>query len=79
MLERRETRYACDCSRERVERALVSLGKGELEDMIATQHGAEVDCHFCNRRYEFSEGDLRALLAAATSKGNHKTDPSEDQ
>ncbi|MBR7187047.1 MAG: Hsp33 family molecular chaperone HslO [Clostridia bacterium] len=68
ILERRETRYACDCSRERVERALISLGAKELDDMIREQHGAQVDCHFCNRRYEFSEGELRALLASATSR-----------
>ena len=68
VLERRDTRYACDCSRRRVERALITLGRDELEDMIATQHGAQVDCHFCNKRYEFSEGELRALLEAATSR-----------
>ena len=66
VLERRDTRYACDCSRERVEKALITLGKDELGDMIATQHGAKVDCHFCNKRYAFSEEDLRQLLAAAT-------------
>ena len=70
VLERRETRYACDCSRERVERALITLGRGELEDMIATQHGAQVDCHFCNKRYAFTEEQLRALLAAATERRN---------
>ncbi len=68
VLERRETRYACDCSRERVERALITLGRDELEDMIATQHGAQVDCHFCNKRYEFTEDQLRALLAAALER-----------
>ena len=36
--------------------------------MIATQHGAQVDCHFCNKRYAFSEDDLKALLAAASAK-----------
>ena len=65
VLERRDTRYACDCSRERVERALLSLGRNELLDMIQTQHGAQVDCHFCNKRYAFSEDDLKALMAAA--------------
>ena len=68
VLERRDTRYACDCSRERVERALITLGREELSDMISTQHGAKVDCHFCNKRYQFSEDDLRGLLAAATAK-----------
>ena len=68
VLERRETRYACDCSRERVERALITLGAEELKDMIAQQHGAKVDCHFCNKRYEFSEDDLKALLASASGR-----------
>ena len=68
VLERRDTRYACDCSRQRVERALITLGREELSDMIAQQHGAQVDCHFCNKRYDFSEEDLKALLAAATAR-----------
>ena len=62
ILEKRDTRYACDCSRSRVERALITLGRDELNDMIRTQHGAQVDCHFCNKRYEFSEDDLKTLL-----------------
>ena len=66
VLERRDTRYACDCSRGRIERALITLGPEELSDMIATQHGAQVDCHFCNKRYTFSEAELKTLLAAAT-------------
>ena len=72
VLERRDVRYACDCSRERVERALITLGAGELNDMIQTQHGAQVDCHFCNKRYRFTEDDLQALLAAASPKGETK-------
>ena len=68
VLERREIRYACDCSRERVERALIALGPDELQDMIREQHGAQVDCHFCNKRYSFTEDDLRQLLATATAK-----------
>ena len=68
VLERRDTRYACDCSRERIERALITLGAQELQDMISEQHGAQVDCHFCNKRYSFTEDDLSALLAAATAR-----------
>ena len=71
VLERRETRYACDCSRERVERALISLGAQELGDMISEQHGAQVDCHFCNKRYAFTEDELKALLAAATARNRN--------
>ena len=68
VLEERTPVYRCDCSRERIERMLVTFGKDELTDMIATQHGAKVDCHFCNRRYEFSEEDLKVLLTAATAR-----------
>lgn len=60
--------YRCDCSRERIERMLITLGREELESMIAEQHGAQVDCHFCNKRYEFSENDLKNLLADATGE-----------
>jgi molecular chaperone Hsp33 len=57
--------FRCNCSRSRIEKALVTLGQEELNSMIEEQHGAQVDCHFCNKRYEFSEGDLKTLLAHA--------------
>ena len=38
--------------------------------MIQTQHGAQVDCHFCNKRYRFTEDELKTLLAAATAKAS---------
>ncbi len=72
ILERRETRYACDCSRARVEKALIALGKRELRDMIDEQHGALVNCHFCRKAYGFTEEELEALLAAATAKSQDK-------
>lgn len=67
VLQERTPQYRCDCSRKRIERMLVTLGRDELADMIEKQHGAQVDCHFCNRRYEFSEDDLKTILAAATA------------
>ncbi len=70
VLQRRDTRYACDCSRERVERALITLGPTELKDMIRDQHGAKVDCHFCNKRYAFDEAELEALVRAATVRSD---------
>lgn len=54
--------YKCDCSRERMERGLLSLGPKELEDIVAEQHSAELQCHFCNRKYNFTEEDLNKLL-----------------
>ncbi len=60
--------FRCDCSRERLERVLISLGEEELSDMIAQEHGAELTCHFCNQKYRFDENDLRRLLAEAKGK-----------
>lgn len=57
--------YRCDCSRERVERAVISLGKAQLEELIEEDHGAELCCHFCGKRYQFSEQELRQLRDAA--------------
>lgn len=66
VLEKRVPHYQCDCSRERIEGMLVTLGSEEIQDMIDTQHGAQVDCHFCLKRYKFTADDLKVLLAAAT-------------
>lgn len=55
-------RYLCNCSRERMERNVISLGKKEILDIINEQHGAELQCHFCNRKYFFSEENLYALI-----------------
>lgn len=65
VLEKLDVEYRCDCSRERIERALISMGGEELQSMIDEQHGAEVGCHFCNRLWTFTEQNLRQLLAAA--------------
>ena len=68
VLSRSQPVFRCDCSRQRIEKMLITLGKEEIESMIEEQHGAQVDCHFCNKRYEFSEADLKALLASATGE-----------
>ena len=60
--------YRCDCSKERIERALISIGAGELTEMIEQDGGAEVSCQFCNRVYRFDAAALTALLAAAKQK-----------
>lgn len=56
------TQYRCDCSRERIERVLISLGKKELEDMIAEGKPIEVNCQFCDKNYQVSVEELRGLL-----------------
>ena len=61
VLERRSVSYRCDCSRERVERALITLGADDLEAMAAEQPVTEVDCHFCPKIYRFNPGEIREL------------------
>ncbi|MEA4938405.1 MAG: Hsp33 family molecular chaperone HslO [Christensenella sp.] len=64
----REPKYVCDCTRERVERALISLGRAEMTDMIEQDHGAEISCRFCDKVYQFDEEELTQLLESATVK-----------
>lgn len=64
VLEKRPIEYRCDCSRERMERALVSLGREELRNMITEQGGAELTCRFCDNVQKFSKEELEALLAS---------------
>lgn len=63
VLEKRPVEYRCDCSRERMERALISLGREELRSMIEEQGGAELTCRFCDNVQTFTREDLEALLA----------------
>ena len=64
ILEKSPIAYRCDCSRERMERALVSLGREELRAMIDEQGGAELTCRFCDNIQRFSKEELEALLAS---------------
>ena len=54
--------YRCDCSRERMERALMSLGREELSEIIEEDGQAELSCHFCNSKYTFTKAELLAIL-----------------
>lgn len=53
--------YKCDCSKERVERALISIGRNDLKEMAAENDTTEVCCHFCDKKYTFSSEELIAL------------------
>ena len=58
--------FSCNCSRERVEKAVISTGAGELQDMIDEGKPIQVNCHFCEKTYEFSVEDLQKMLKNAT-------------
>ncbi len=64
-LQTDEIGYRCACSREKVERALISMGKTELGKMADEQENSEVTCQFCDKIYTFSREELRELLAHA--------------
>lgn len=62
ILETCPVEYRCYCSRERVERALISLGRTELEQMLSEQGGCQLTCQFCDALYEFTAEDIQRLL-----------------
>jgi len=59
--EKRDTGFKCDCSKERVERSIATLNKKDLDDMINDGKPIEVRCQFCNKKYDFSIDDIKAL------------------
>lgn len=60
-----EPKYECKCSKERMEKALISIGKDELQAIIDEQGEAELTCHFCDNKYKFSKDELTELLKSA--------------
>lgn len=64
--EKIPTQFYCNCTKERVEKALVSIGKKELQEMIDEGKEIEVNCHFCSRHYGFSVDELKVLLSKAS-------------
>lgn len=53
--------FSCNCSRERVEKALISIGKKEIDEMIQEGKPIEVNCHFCNKNYTFDVDELKRI------------------
>ncbi|MDE6501335.1 MAG: Hsp33 family molecular chaperone HslO [Ruminococcus sp.] len=60
-LDESEPVYKCDCSRERTERVLISLGKKELENIAEDGKDISVGCHFCGKEYTFTPEEIRSL------------------
>lgn len=63
--DRLDTSFYCNCSKERVEKALISIGEKEIKDMIADGEEVQLHCHFCNENYAFSIEDLKRILKGA--------------
>lgn len=61
-LDESEIEYRCNCSKERVEKAIISTGKESLEEMIEAGENVNVECHFCDKSYTFTPDDIKKLL-----------------
>ena len=66
--EKIEAGFRCNCSRERIEKALISIGRKELETMAKENKPIEVGCHFCNKKYNFNVNDIEQILEEIKSK-----------
>ena len=66
--EKMDTRFHCNCSKERVAKALISIGRKDLEEMIKDGEPIEMNCHFCNSHYQFSVEELKKILAQAKKR-----------
>lgn len=73
LLERTPVSYRCTCSRERMERALLSMGRRDLQEIIDDDRGAELNCHFCGNSYRFTTEELRSLIRQSTHGEEEKT------
>lgn len=57
------TQFYCNCSRERVEKALISIGLKDLNDILTNDKGAKLNCHFCGKEYKFNEKQIEEIIA----------------
>lgn len=65
ILQKMPVAFKCDCSKDRFAAALASVSATAIQEMIDQDHGAEAVCHFCGNKYQFSEDELREILAQA--------------
>jgi molecular chaperone Hsp33 len=63
LMDKLPTAFECNCSKERVEKAIISIGQKEINEMIEEEKPIEANCHFCNTHYEFTVEELKDLLS----------------
>lgn len=66
ILDTVQTQFHCNCSKERVSKAVMSIGAKDLKEMVDDNKPIEVNCHFCNSHYTFSPEELEQMLEAVT-------------
>lgn len=70
ILSKEPTSYVCDCSKERVEKAIITIGPKDISEMIDDNEPIEVNCHFCSKNYEFSVEELKDILLKSSKNIN---------
>lgn len=68
IIEKVPCNYVCDCSKNRMERNLISIGKNDLLEILEDGQGAELECHFCNTKYNFTHQDIERLVRESSKK-----------
>ena len=63
--EKLPAKFTCNCNKSRIERALISVGKKDIQEMIDDGKSIEVNCHFCNKNYTFDVDELKDILEKA--------------
>ena len=63
--DKQNVQYYCNCSREKIEKVVIALGKKELEDIINQDHKITLKCHFCGKEYTLTEDELKELIKEA--------------
>ena len=61
-LDESEIEYRCSCTKQRVEKALISTGREALEEMVEAGENVSIECHFCDKKYEFTPAEIKELL-----------------
>ena len=64
--------FACNCSKERIEKAIVSIGAKDIQEMIDDGEDIEVKCHFCNTAYTFTVEELKEILKKSRRSGGRR-------
>ena len=69
IMDKLSTSFECNCSKKRVEKAIISIGRKDITEMIEEDKPIEVNCHFCNTHYHFSVEDLKDILSRCNDTG----------
>jgi molecular chaperone Hsp33 len=70
ILEKNEVSFYCGCSKDRVEKALISVGADSIREMLEDGEPIDVSCSFCGKSYRFELDDLKRILTYQESRGN---------